>query len=136
IMIAAVKATDVVNWPGIDDRSLFDLNVRRELSPNRVRKELDGAINRQQDHPNFVAFHNGLTVVCDEFSTDNGQVTVTNPSVVNGAQSAVAFHSNAPALSDDLRVIVKFVACGTQSQLSREVGRRSNMQNPVNARNL
>src|SRR5439155_5869418 len=52
IMIAAVKATDVVNWPGIDDRSLFDLNVRRELSPNRVRKELDGAINRQQDHPN------------------------------------------------------------------------------------
>lgn len=136
IMIAAVKAADVVNWPGIDDRSLFDLNVRRELSPNRVRKELDKAINRQQDHPNFVAFHNGLTVVCDEFSTDDGQVSVTNLSVVNGAQSAVAFHSNTPAITDDLRIVVKFVACGTQSQLAREVGRRSNMQNPVNARNL
>lgn len=136
ILIAAVKAEDIVNWPGIDDRALFELNVRRELSPNRVRKELDGAINRGQDHPNFLAFHNGLTVVCDSFQSDNGQISITNPSVVNGAQSAVALYSSSAALTDQLRVLVKFVACGTQSQLAREVGRRSNMQNPVNARNL
>lgn len=136
ILVAAVKAEDVVTWPGIDDRSLFDLNVRRELSPNRVRKELDRAVSRAQDHPNFLAFHNGLTVVCDSFETDNDQVSITNLSVVNGAQSAVALYSNSAAITNELRVLVKFVACGTQSQLAREVGRRSNMQNPVNARNL
>lgn len=136
IMVAAVKAEDIVTWPGIDDRSLFDLNVRRELRPNRVRTELDQAINREHDHPNFLAFHNGLTVVCDSFEATNGGVTITNLSVVNGAQSAVAFHANGDALTADLRVVVKLVACGSQSQIAREVGRRSNMQNPVNPRNL
>jgi hypothetical protein len=136
IMVAAVKAEDIVSWPGIDDRSLFDLNVRRELKPNRVRNELDQAIKREQDHANFLAFHNGLTVVCDSFDVDNGQVSITNLSVVNGAQSAVAFYANSTELTSELRVVVKFVACGTQSQISREVGRRSNMQNPVNPRNL
>jgi AIPR protein len=136
IMAAAVKASDIVTWPGIDDRSLFDLNVRRELRPNRVRTELYRAINRERDHPNFLAFHNGLTVVCDSFNVTDGQVTITNLSVVNGAQSAVAFYSNKEELTGDLRVVVKFVGCGTLSQISREVGRRSNMQNPVNPRNL
>jgi hypothetical protein len=43
---------------------------------------------------------------------------------------------NDAVLSPSLRVVAKFVEVGNRPQLSREVSRRSNTQNPVNARML
>jgi AIPR protein len=136
VAICSVKSSEVVTWPGIEDRSLFDLNVRRELRRNRVRRELDRAISRAADHKNFIAFHNGLTVVCEKLDPKPSSLTITNFSVVNGAQSVIAFFANRARLTDDLRILVKFVEVGPQNPIAREVARRSNMQNPVNARNL
>lgn len=137
IAVCAVRASEIVTWPGIDDRSLFDLNVRHELRPNRVRRQLDSAIKKAADHPNFLAFHNGMTVVCDELdATDPTTLTVKNMSVVNGTQSAVALKMNEHAVTDELRLVVKFVELGAEHPVAREVARRSNTQNPVNPRNL
>lgn len=49
--MAAIRADEVIGWPGIGDRSLFDLNVRRALPRNQVRNELDAAIEKPTDHP-------------------------------------------------------------------------------------
>ncbi len=134
--IAAVRADEIVSWPGIGDRSLFDLNVRRALPRNQVRQELDAAIGRAHDHPNFLAYHNGLTIICDSFTVTGGKLRIENPSVVNGAQSVVAFDRKAANLTPDLRVFVKMVEVKGRPALAREVSRRSNTQNPVNARML
>jgi hypothetical protein len=137
IAVCKVPVSDIVNWPGILDRTLFDLNVRRELSPNRVRHALDTAVQRKADHPNFLAYHNGLTVVCRKFDeTDHNTIVVHDLSVVNGAQSTVAFKDNEGFVTPDLFVVVKFVEIAATSQVAREVAVRSNTQNPVNARNL
>lgn len=136
VVVGAIRAKDVVNWPGIEDRSLFDLNVRRELPKNRVRKELNRAIGRATDHSNFIAFHNGLTVVCTAIDDSGEVLEVTDFSVVNGAQSVIAFHANRSSVTDDLCIVAKFVELGSHNPVAREVARRSNMQNPVNARNL
>ncbi|MEX2100138.1 MAG: AIPR family protein [Acidimicrobiia bacterium] len=138
IVMVAVRATDIVRWPGIDDRTLFELNVRRELRPNRVREQLDAAIGRSHDHKDFLAYHNGLTVVCDSLALGASKITLRRPSVVNGAQSVVAFaraDSNG-RLTDDLRVFVKIVETKNRPALAQQVSRRSNTQNPVNPRNL
>lgn len=138
VAVCTVRVKDLVEWPGIDDRRLFDLNVRRELSrTSRVRRALDRAIQKTVDHKNFLAFHNGLTVVCaaiDDSSDD--YITITNLSVVNGAQSTIAFRDNRSFATDDLRIVVKFVEVPEERQLAREVAVRSNTQNPVNSRNL
>ena len=138
IVMAAVRATDIVQWPGIDDRTLFELNVRRELRPNRVREQLDAAIRRSHDHKDFLAYHNGLTVVCNSLTLGASKITLRRPSVVNGAQSVVAFaraDSN-DRLTDDLRIFVKIVETKSRPALAQQVSRRSNTQNPVNPRNL
>lgn len=138
VAMAAVRAEDIVGWPGIDDRTLFDLNVRRELRRNRVRDQLDGAIRRTNEHKDFLAYHNGLTVVCDGFTDEADRLIVTNASVVNGAQSAVALARAAAEgdLTPELRIFVKFVEVAGRPQLAKEVSWRSNTQNAVNARNL
>lgn len=138
VAMAAVRAEDLVHWPGIDDRTLFELNVRRELRRNKVRVQLDGAIRRQHEHKDFLAYHNGLTVVCDEIIEEPDKLVVHNASVVNGAQSAVAFAraSDEGELTTDLRIFVKFVEVKERPQLAKEVSWRSNTQTAVNARNL
>jgi hypothetical protein len=139
VAVVPVRATDIVTWDGIPDRSLFELNVRREIRRNRVRDQLDGAIRREDEHKDFLAFHNGLTVVCESFEETTTGLKVQRPSVVNGAQSVIAFWraDGEQHLTDDLRVFVKLVEVGTtRTQLAKEVSWRSNTQNAVNPRNL
>jgi hypothetical protein len=138
VAMVSVRASDIVQWPGIDDRSLFELNVRRELRRNRVRDQLDGAIRRPHDHKDFLAYHNGMTVVCDSFEEKRGGLVLHNPSIVNGAQSAIAFAvaNNEGALTDQLRIFIKIVEVAGRRQLAKEVSWRSNTQTAVNARNL
>ena len=111
IVVCEVQAEELAAWPGIEDRTLFGLNVRGELRQNRVRTGLDTAIDTPADHPNFIAYHNGLTVLCHGFdATHPDHIRITDLSVVNGAQSLLAFHRHRVALTgSDLRVLVKFV---------------------------
>jgi hypothetical protein len=137
VAIAAVRADEIIKLPGIEDRSLFDLNVRRELGPNRVRRQLGRAIGAPTDHPDFLAFHNGLTVVCESFDLQGpGTLEINKISVVNGAQSVIAFHRDARSLTPELRIFVKLVEAANRPNLPGEVSRRSNTQNPVNPRML
>jgi AIPR protein len=138
IAVAAIKAADVVKWKDLASGALFALNVRRELPRNRVRDQLDGAVRRTNEHPDFLRFHNGMTVVCEEFDLRDGKLTATKPSIVNGAQSAAAFAQaqTEGVLTDDLRIFIKFVEVAGRPQLAKEVSWRSNTQTAVNARNL
>jgi hypothetical protein len=138
VAMVPVKAVDIVTWPGIDDRTLFELNVRRELPLNRVRRELDGAIRRHHEHKDFLAYHNGMTVTCESIREEPDKLVIERPSIVNGAQSAVAFAraNNEGELTPDLRVFMKFVEVADRAQLAKEVSWRSNTQTAVNARNL
>jgi hypothetical protein len=138
ILIGAATASDIVQWPGVKDRSLFELNVRRELRSNPVRRQLDAAIARQHDHKDFLAYHNGLTIICTSFNLTPTTIEIIGPSIVNGAQSVIAFDAalTLGLLSPDLRIAVKLVETSSRPALAEQVSRRSNTQNPVNARNL
>lgn len=135
-IVAAIPAREIVEWPGIEDRSLFDLNVRKQLRPNRVSRSFRKALEKKADHPNFLAFHNGLTVVSNSIEIDRDKITLRGVSVVNGAQSVLALKDREDFLTEDLLMVVKFVEIGNHIQVAREVAWRSNSQNPVNARNL
>ncbi len=138
VTVLPVKATEIASWPGIDDRQLFALNVRHELRSNRVRKALDQAIARREEQQDFLFYHNGLTIICDAFELEDNQLLISRPSVVNGAQSVLAFCRAAEIgnLTEDLRVFVKVVEVSGRPVLEKEVARRSNTQTGVSPRNL
>lgn len=139
IVVGEVRAADLAQWDGIEDRTLFGLNVRGELRQNRVRTGLDKAMATPSEHDDFIAFHNGLTVLCHEVDdSDPAVLRVRDVSVVNGAQSLLAFKRNERALDGtSLRVIVKFVTyTEDRAAFATEVARRSNTQTAVNPRNL
>lgn len=134
--VAAVRATDIVEWPGIEDRTLFNLNVRRQLPANKVRTELDRATTQPKEHDRFLASHNGITVICRKLEMSSDEIVMHDPSVVNGAQSILAFYDNAAALTTNLRVFVKICELDPASPFARDIAIRSNTQSAVNSRNL
>ncbi len=135
-LITPVPASQIAEWPGIPDRTLFDLNVRFGLGLNRVRRSLDQALQDDITAEQFIAYHNGITAVCSDFRVTDSGVSISGLSVVNGAQTVVAVHANRERLAPGLRVLFKLVKADPDSELATNIAIRSNTQNPVTSRNL
>lgn len=75
------------------DNRLFERNIRFGLSdetpPNRsIRESLKRIIVKQQDPPETFAFnHNGVCLSVDTISVQDGVATITDPRILNGAQT-------------------------------------------------
>ena len=136
LALALVGAPALVRLPGIDDLSIFELNVRLGLGKTRINKELGSTIARAGEHPLFPAYHNGLTLLSRKVTVEDGEMTLDGVSVVNGCQSLLALYNNRTHLTPELRVLVKVIELGESLELVDSITYRTNNQNPVNARDL
>ena len=135
-LIAPVKATELVNLKGISDQSLYAYNVRGPLGRTQVNKDIVNSISDQTLHKKFPLFHNGITVICRSLDLVQSQLTIRDYFVVNGCQSLTALFDNRKQLSNDLRVLTKFIQMDPGSTLAEMVTRYSNNQNGVKARDF
>lgn len=135
-VIAPVKATQLVNLKGIADQSLFAFNVRGPLGKTQVNKDIVKSINNPSTHKLFPLFHNGITIIVRQLSMTSDVINVQDYYVVNGCQSLNALYEHKTSLSDDLRILCKFITMEPTSSLSEMVTRYSNNQNGVKARDF
>jgi hypothetical protein len=132
--IALVSAPDLVRLPGIDDLSIFELNVRLGLGRTRINKELAKTIQDPTEHELFSTYHNGMTLLTRTFHAEGAELRLDGVSVVNGCQSMLALFANKSSLSPSLQVLVRIVELGTEGELVDKITYRTNNQNPVNIR--
>jgi len=97
-------------------RKYLEHNDVARLVARNIRYDLGGRIKRSikstyENHPHdFWYLHNGLTIVCDDFTEKQQVATLVNPSVINGAQTLYALSSSSNRKSEALvatRVIVR-----------------------------
>jgi hypothetical protein len=138
VTFGAVTAKQLANLPGISDKSLFAQNVRFDLGRTRVNKDINATLRDASEHPRFITFHNGLTILCQKIIEDDDEstVTISGFSVVNGCQSVVSFYNNQKFLTDDLLVPVRLVDVGGHRTLADDITYRSNNQNAINLKDL
>jgi hypothetical protein len=113
-----------------EDR-LFDRNVRLFLGARKggVNAGMRDTIASDSDRPNFWAYNNGVTFVCDHYEFDNDKLTLTNFSIVNGCQTTVTIANSSAAASKDIRVLARFIAAPEHGIDS--IIRFTNSQNPI-----
>ena len=135
-IVIMAKATELVALPGIDSNKLFDLNVRNPLGNTKVNRGIRDSIKDKKKHRNFPLFHNGIVIVCNKMriDTDGEQLIVNDVAVVNGAQSLKQLFLHKELLTEDLKVLTRFINAGLKSDLANEVTDRTNSQNGVKAR--
>jgi len=135
-VIAPIKATELVTLDGIADQSLFAYNVRGPLGRTQVNKDIVRSLRDKTSHKLFPLFHNGITVIAGELVSDDKTLVAEDYFVVNGCQSLTALYSNKDHLTDDLRVLAKFVKMDPRSDSARMITEFSNNQNSVKARDF
>jgi AIPR protein len=135
-LMTYVRASDIASMSGIDDRSLFALNVRLGLGRTRVNKDLDKAIRVKLQHHFFRVFHNGVTIICQKLTSAKDMVEIENYSIVNGCQSAIAFRENQKELTKDLSILARFIEVGGDDDLAEDITYRTNNQNGISLRDL
>ena len=134
--IAPIKATELVQMDGIENQSLFAYNVRGPLGKTGVNKEIRVSIRDKTLHKFFPLFHNGITVIANNLEVTPESIFVDNYFVVNGCQSLTALYDNKKYLTDDLRVLIKFIQLEPTSVWAKTVTEFSNNQNGVRERDF
>jgi len=136
LVFAAVPASDLLQMPGISDFRIFAQNVRLGLGQTRVNKDIKASVMNKKEHRDFLAFHNGLTIVAKDLTVRNGYLKMNHYSVCNGCQSLLTFSRNSKLVSRDLEVLVRFVRVGDDRQLADAIAYRTNNQNPITLKDL
>jgi hypothetical protein len=104
-----------------DFRKYLDRNDVARLVARNIRYRLKGKIGPEvrktyEEKPHdFWYLHNGLTLICDDYIEKDQVATLTNPSVVNGAQTLFAIESSSNKVSPAL-VAVRVIVRGNESR--------------------
>jgi len=89
-----------------------------------------------EEHPKFLTFHNGLTMVAQELSIRGGTIHLNKYSVCNGCQSLLTFYDNRKLLTPEMEVLVRIVRVGDQRETAESIAYRTNNQNAISLRGL
>lgn len=135
-VIAPVKATELVAMEGISNQSLFAYNVRGPLGFTGVNREIRDTIKDPSYHKMFPLFHNGITIIAKELTVTTDNVSISDYFVVNGCQSLTALYASSTSLTDNLRVLTKFIRLEPTSDWAKTVTKYSNKQNAVKDRDF
>ena len=129
--IIPIKANELVKMPGIADQSVYAYNVRGPLGGTNVNRDIVKSIKDKGLHKKFPLFHNGITIVTIKItetpdSTTPEKLKIETFFVVNGCQSLTALYENKKELTDDLRILTKFVQVAVDGDLSKTITQFSN----------
>jgi len=137
-IVLSVPALEILKLDGIRDHSLFSRNVRFWVGRTRVNREIRKTILRQEEHPNFFLYHNGITIICSqyEFNKSERKIKLENYQVINGCQSIMSFYENGLVLSENISVLTKIIELEQHSPLIKNITYYANNQNAIGIKDL
>jgi len=110
---------------------LFNRNVRLFLGARKggVNAGIRDTIDSDADRPNFWAYNNGVTFVCDRYEINHDSLTLLNFSIVNGCQTTVTVANSPEFAAKQVRVLTRFISAPERAIDS--IIRFTNSQNPI-----
>lgn len=110
---------------------LFSGNPRNYLGAGKRKNKINlGIMNTVQEQPeNFWAYNNGLTALVNDYDLDEGKITVTGITIINGAQSTGAIGA-VENLKADFLVPIRFIVCN-DPKIIEQIISNNNKQNEI-----
>lgn len=136
VLIAPLKAGELLTLDGISSNELFAWNVRGSLGRTKVNKDIGRSIDNVDEHKNFLLFHNGLTLLCEKVERDEDKIQISGYSVVNGCQSLTSLFDHRDKVTEELRLLARLIELPPGNEMAEKITHHSNNQNPINARDL
>ena len=142
VLVAAVKArsiSDMYQETG-NGIQLFETNVRAALATSPINNGMEKTLRDVNESANFFLYNNGITMTCTAFDVAEGnqrEVVMTNPQVVNGAQTVKSIHNalNKKEGPHPAWVLVRIIETGEEyrakRRLAEQIARYQNTQNAI-----
>ncbi|MHA6481675.1 AIPR family protein [Paenibacillus sp. strain BS8-2] len=115
---------------GVLRKSLFNDNVRDFQGATSINEDIEGTIIKEPQK--FVLLNNGITIVCDEYKTNNRKITLVNPQIVNGCQTShMIYFSMKKGCDISLVPVSMKIISTTNDHITGQIVRGTNKQNIV-----
>lgn len=139
MFVMSARLKDFAQAYQVERKDLFAGNVRYALSgKSEVQKGISKTLKNNPEE--FMLFHNGITIVCKKATISGKKVTLTSPSIVNGAQTVSYLgQSLYGKISSDASVLVKIVEVKNDNgfeEFETDIAMSSNTQNSVSYSDL
>ena len=123
-------------------KMLFDQNPRFYLGlqsggERKINAKIKATAEDPNESKNFLEYNNGITNLCDKFSIDdtNSSVTITNLKIVNGCQTILTLGKS--SVDSNVNVLFKLYQVDvTDIDLKQNISNFTNSQNPISYRDM
>lgn len=133
-LVASLPATELRRLYEAHGNALFDRNVRLYLGARKgsVNAGIQETLQSTKERPNFWAYNNGITFICDNYDYDapTNSLHIRNFSIVNGCQSTVSIAQGPLAAMDTVSVLARFIEA-IDEQVVDSIIRFNNSQTPI-----
>lgn len=85
-VITIVSLKDFAKFVKAGGNHLFHSNIRNYLSKSKINQGIERTL--KQDADKFWYYNNGVTIVCEDYVQSGLVITLTEPQIVNGCQTA------------------------------------------------
>ncbi len=137
MILAPISAKELIAMDGVSNGDLFAWNVRQFLGKGTsVNRAVADSVKKADQHIYFPAFHNGVTILCKSLKSSKQTIEISGYAVVNGCQSITTLYENSAAITNDLKIMTKFIKVTPDSPLAVKITDHTNNQNGTKARDL
>lgn len=133
-ILATLSAKSIAKAVREKGLHIFESNARLPLLRSEINKEIANTLNDPEGRKHFWDFNNGLTILCDNFSSPKKRVSLQGAQIVNGCQTAFTLSKNFDKL-DDVEVMCRIIRRVDPMQSDR-IRRATNLQNAMFERDL
>lgn len=136
-IVLSISANELIKLEGIQDQTLFSCNVRLWQGNSRVNKDLVKTIKDHKEHDNFFLYHNGISIICTNYTFEDKKITLENYQVINGCQSLKSLYQNRDVLDDKIQILTKVIKIQEgDNNLANKITKNANNQNAIALKDL
>lgn len=115
---------------------IFNVNVRRSLNKNKVNNGIKETLigsNENDKGGNFWHFNNGITILCKDCNANENHLSISNPQIVNGCQTASQITNNIFSLKyPKTHILAKIIVVSSfDDPIAIDIAKYTNSQSPV-----
>lgn len=133
-VIGIITISDLRKFIEKTQSYIFESNIRKFLRRTKINKNLRDTLEKRPSSVYY--FNNGITIVVKKFEINNSEVKLTEPQIVNGAQTSTTIFQYLPLISN-IQGSVQVTIIQEDSHATRqEITQFRNSQNAVKGKDL
>ena len=133
-LVGAISLKEFRKFVNRTQRYIYESNIRKYLQKTKINKGLRKTLENASD--SVFQYNNGVTIVVKDYKKNGNEITLTEPQIVNGAQTSQTIYEILPLITNAIGEILVTVIRETSKAARDSITQYRNSQNAVKGKDL